>query len=215
MVKQKVQEEQLTEYEKKYRALKMREEVKKTAERTRKQMDKEWARYQEAKKQGEVKDKEANEALKMWRFFKRMHELAQRFQTMLERIQSVDELFQILQGTQEIFHAILGQKNDKVTRNMKKDLRLFKKKLANYEAQMDELLDYIDSIFDEKPNAFVQFWNWLTRKPQKTPSDVLKANEAKYQAEMQAYQNEKAEGAVEDGNTTPNDGGNSDDFGAF
>ncbi|MBQ7879012.1 MAG: hypothetical protein IJ317_00020, partial [Clostridia bacterium] len=163
-------EEQLTEYEKKYRALKMREEVKKTAERTRKQMDKEWNRYQEAKKialqkkaeadrmtdenakeaalkVANMKAKEANEALKMGRFFMRMHELAQRFMLMLERIQSIDELFRILQGTQEIFHSILGQKNDKVTKDMKKDLRLFKKKLASYEAQMDDLLDFIDSIF--------------------------------------------------------------------
>ena len=233
-------EEQMSEYEKKYRALKMREEVKNTAERTRKQMDKEWARYKEAKKivdqkkadaakaelegnQGakdsalkmaEIKAKEANEAFKMARFFMRMHELAQRFMMMLERVQSIDELFNILSGTQQMFHAILGQKNDKVTKSMKKDLRKFKKKLADYEAQMEELLEYIDSIFDEKPNLFTRFCNWIKRKPAKSALDVLEANEASFLQQMESYQIENSEEVSGGSTPTPTAGGD-EDFGAF
>lgn len=233
-------EEQLTEYEKKYRALKMREEVKKTAERTRKQMDKEWNRYQEAKKialqkkaeaeratdenakeaamkVANMKAKEANEALKMGRFFMRMHELAQRFMLMLERIQSIDELFRILEGTQEIFHSILGQKNDKVTKNMKKDLRLFKKKLASYEAQMDDLLDFIDSIFDDKPNVFVRIVRWFKGEKQKSALDTLAANEKELLPQIESYQNEQMgeATATDTGSDTPTGTEKGGDFGGF
>ncbi len=179
------------------RAMRTVHETKSKAELQRQQ---EWERYLEAKKRGDVKA--ANEALKMWNFINKMCQLADRFVVALERVQSIQSLFDMLESTTSLFTQIMTLDNTKVMRDMKKNLKLFKKKLKQYEQQMTDVFDLLDNLFDERPNAFVRFFNRLFGKKEKSPEEVLMANEAAFGAEMAAYGKEY-EGTTEDTGATP------------
>lgn len=256
-------EKQISDFEKKYRALKMRDEVKDTASHTRMRMAEKWEAYQREKeaakkyateaakykdavetksdkknatkveltpeqalekeerkreyerlmKLADDKSKRASKALKMWRFHMRTYGLAERFIELLDDMQAFDEMFQLLEATQGTFHSILSNDYTGVTKEMKKDLRRFKTMLKKSEQQSDRLIEYMDSMFEDKPNVFVRFWNWLTKKESKSSWEALLASENSLVADMAQYKSMLAEEQGEEPVDTPTSGG--DDFGAF
>ena len=163
-------------------AKKMMEEVKVTRKRSELQMKKEYARYKAALEKGDYKM--ANDALKMWQFIYKMNELADRFIVMLERVQTIQDLFNILQGTCEVFSQIMKLDNNLVFKDLKKNIKIFKKKLKQYEQQMDEVINFIDTIFDEPVNPIVKFFRKLFGKKEPTQEEIFKANQQKYAAAL-------------------------------
>ena len=166
-------------------AARMMHEVKATRTRAEAQMKKEYERYVASKEKGD--EKMANDALKMWNFLYKMNELANRFVMTLDRLQSVQDLFNILSGTSQLFTEIMSLDNDKVMSKMRKNLRKFKKKLKQYETQMDDLLYYLDGIFEERTGPVTKFFNKLFKKEEKTTAEVLAENEAMFAENLKEY----------------------------
>ena len=163
----------------------MMSEVKATRTRAEAQMKKEYERYIAAKEKGD--EKMAYDALKMWNFLHKMNQLANRFVMTLDRLQSVQDLFNILSGTSRIFTEIMTLDNTKVMRKMKKNLRKFKAQLRKYETQMDDLLVYLDGMFEDRPGPIKQFFNKLFKKEEKTISEMLAEGEAELSASLSEY----------------------------
>lgn len=174
------------EYQQKVKTTQMMKEVKATKTRAEAQLAREYARYQEALAQGNYKM--ANDALKMWNFIFKMNQLANRFVVTLERVQSIQDLFNILSGTCEVFTQIMSLDNNAVMKDMRKNLKTFKKKLKQYERQMDELFDFIDGIFDERPNPIVRFFNKLFGKKEKSAEEQFRENQALMAANLSSYE---------------------------
>lgn len=174
------------EYQQKVKTTQMMKEVKATKTRAEQQLAREYQRYQDALKSGNAKM--ANDALKMFNFIYKMNALADRFVVTLERVQSIQDLFNILSGTCEVFTQIMALDNNAVMKDMRKNLKTFKKKLREYERQMDELFDFIDGIFDERPNPIVRFFNKLFGKKEKTPEEQLQENMAAFGGNLATYE---------------------------
>ena len=153
----------------------MMSEVKATRTRAEAQMKKEYERYVAAKEKGD--EKMANDALKMWNFLYKMNQLANRFVMTLDRLQSVQDLFNILSGTSQIFSEIMSLDNGKVMRKMRRNLKKFKSQLKKYESQMDELLVYLDGMFEERPSGIKRLFNKMFKKEEKTTAQILQENE--------------------------------------
>ena len=178
-------------------AKKMMEEVKVTRKRSELQMKKEYARYTAALEKGDYKM--ANDALKMWQFIYKMNELADRFIVMLERVQTIQDLFNILQGTCEVFSQIMKLDNNLVFKDLKKNIKIFKKKLKQYEQQMDEVINFIDTIFDEPVNPIVKFFRKLFGKKEPTQEEIFKANQQKYASALSTYESNMGEESTTNG----------------
>ena len=163
----------------------MLQEVKNSKSRAEEQMRKEYAKYQAALEQNDYK--RANEALKMWEFTRKLNELAVRFVQLLERVETFQDMFNILSATNESFGNLMNMNNNRMFGQMKKNLRIFRRKLRAYEKQMDELIVWMDTLFDEKPNFFVRLIKKIKKEPEKTPEDILRENQAKYANELNAY----------------------------
>ncbi len=151
-------------------ALKMLGEVRETSTRAQAKMRVEYENHRKYREQGNFK--RANQALRTFRFVYRMNELATRFIEVLETVQTVEDLFRMLEGTSETFSQLMSFNSDKVTKSVKKNLKQFKARLAKYEAQTDRLLEYIETIFDERPSFFKRFINKLTGKKPRSDSDI-------------------------------------------
>ncbi|MBQ3220662.1 MAG: hypothetical protein IJB34_01720 [Clostridia bacterium] len=178
-------------------AKKMMEEVKVTRKRSELQMKKEYARYKAALEKGDYKM--ANDALKMWQFIYKMNELADRFIVMLERVQTIQDLFNILQGTCEVFSQIMKLDNNLVFKDLKKNIKIFKRKLKQYEQQMDEVINFIDTIFDEPVNPIVKFFRKLFGKKEPSQEEIFKANQQKYAAALSTYESNMGEESTTSG----------------
>lgn len=152
------------------KALEMLGEVRETSARAQVKMKTEYENHKRYVKEGNYK--KANQALRTFRFVYRMNELATRFIEVLETVQTVEDLFRMLEGTSETFSQLMSFNNDKVTKNVKKNLKQFKKKLASYEAQTEKLLEYIESIFDERPSLIKRIINKLTGKKPRSDSEI-------------------------------------------
>lgn len=172
-------------------AKKMMEEVRVTRKRSELQMKKEYARYKAALEKGDYKM--ANDALKMWQFIYKMNELADRFIVMLERVQTIQDLFNILQGTCQVFSQIMKLDNNLVFKDLKKNIKIFKKKLKQYEQQMDEVINFIDTIFDEPVNPIVKFFRKLFGHKEPTQEEIFKANQQKYASALSTYESNMGE----------------------
>lgn len=192
----------------KKQAQKMMGEIENARTRAHQQMDKEWAKYQDAKQKG--RHKEAERALKMWNFFRKMCEMADKFTESLERIESIQDLLNILQGTCQIFQDLVNIDNNAMFKNMKTNLKKFRKKLREYEATMDSLVDMIDTVLDEKDNIFVRIGKKLGFIKPVSDADSLARREAELAAEREAYTVDHQEtAAVETTTTKPADEGTS------
>ena len=178
-------EESRTRREQERMTARMMSEVKATRTRAESQMKKEYERYIAAKEKGD--EKMANDALKMWNFLYKMNQLATRFVMTLDRLQSVQDLFNILSGTSRIFTEIMTLDNTKVMRNMRKNLKKFKHQLKKYESQMDELLIYLDGMFEERPGPIKRFFNMLFKQEEKTTSEILAENETALADTLKEY----------------------------
>lgn len=163
----------------------MMSEVKATRTRAEAQMKKEYDRYVTAKEKGD--EKTAYDALKMWNFLYKMNQLATRFVMTLDRLQSVQDLFNILSGTTRIFTEIMSLDNTKVMRKMRRNLKKFKHQLKKYESQMDELLDYLDGIFEERPSGVKKLFNKMFKKEEKTTAQILAENEELLSQNLKEY----------------------------
>ena len=163
----------------------MMSEVKATRTRAEAQMKKEYERYIAAKEKGD--EKMAYDALKMWNFLHKLNQIANRFVMTLDRLQSVQDLFNILSGTSRIFTEIMSLDNTKVMRKMKKNLRKFKAQLRKYETQMDDLLVYLDGMFEDRPGPIKQFFNKLFKQEEKTISEMLAEGEAELSSSLSDY----------------------------
>ena len=174
------------EYEQQMKTAQMMDEVRATKTRAEAQMAKEYERYKQALAEGNIKV--ANDSLKMFNFIYKLSELSDRFILTLERVQSIQDLFNILNGTSAIFAEIMSLDNGKSMRRMRRNLKLFKKKLRQYERQMDELFNFIDNLFDERPNFFVRLINKIRGKKEKTDAEILAENQAKIGENLAAYE---------------------------
>lgn len=145
--------------------------VHETKSKAELQLEREWNRFLEHYEKGNYKA--AIEALKMYNFISKMCALADRFVIALERVQSIQSLFDMLQSTGEVFGQIMSLDNAAVMKDMKKNLGIFKKKLKEYERNMTEIFDVLDNLFDEKPNIFVRFINWITGKKPESDKEML------------------------------------------
>lgn len=163
----------------------MMSEVKATRTRAEAQMKKEYERYVAAKEKGD--EKIAYDALKMWSFLNKMNQLATRFVMTLDRLQSVQDLFNILSGTSQIFTEIMSLDNTHVMRKMKRNLRRFKNQLKRYESQMDELLVYLDGMFEERPSGIKRLFNKIFKQEEKTLTEVLEQSEAELSGDLNEY----------------------------
>ena len=189
----------------------MMKEIHVARTRAHEQMARERAKYEAAKERGDYK--EASRALKMWNFFRKMCLLADKFTENLERIQSIQDLLNILQGTCQLFKDLVNIDNMGMFRDMKSNLKKFKKKLKQYEDMMDSLFGIIDTVLDEKPNIFVRFFNWIRGVKPKTDEELLKEQEEALAKELAMDANEKAGSEGNKGETAaPSDGG--DNFGS-
>lgn len=171
----------------------MMSEVKATRTRAEAQMKKEYERYVIAKEKGD--EKIAYDALKMWNFLFKMNQLANRFVMTLDRLQSVQDLFNILSGTSQIFTEIMSLDNTKVMRKMRRNLKKFKKQLKNYESQMDELLVYLDGMFEERPSGVKRLFNKMFKKEEKTTSQILAESEEMLAGSLAEYVDSLGENA--------------------
>ena len=104
-----------------------------------------------------------------------MNELADRFIVMLERVQTIQDLFNILQGTCEVFSQIMKLDNNLVFKDLKKNIKIFKRKLKQYEQQMDEVINFIDTIFDEPVNPIVKFFRKLFGKKEPSQEEISRS----------------------------------------
>ena len=154
-------------------------------------MKKEYARYKAALEKGDYKM--ANDALKMWQFIYKMNELADRFIVMLERVQTIQDLFNILQGTCQVFSQIMQLDNNLVFKDLKKNIKIFKRKLKDYESQMDQVINFIDTIFEEPVNPIVKFFRKLFGKKEPSQEEIFKANQQKYAAVLSTYESNMGE----------------------
>ncbi|MBE5732534.1 MAG: hypothetical protein E7353_05780 [Clostridiales bacterium] len=182
--------------------------------RAHQQMDKEWEKYTQAREKGLAK--EAMRSLKMWNFFRKMCKLSDAFTENLERIESIQDLLNMLQGTCQLFKNLVGINNMGLFRSMKSNLRKFKKKLKQYERTMDEVFELIDTVLDDKPNVFVRFFNKLRRVKPKTDEEILKEQEellskerAEYTAMLEVNNADVKPDASKPASTAP-----ADDFGS-
>ena len=166
----------------------MMSEVKATRTRAEAQMKKEYERYVSAKENGD--EKMAYDALKMWNFLRKMNQLANRFVMTLDRLQSLQDLFNILSGTSQIFSEIMTLDNTKVMRKMRKNLKKFKGQLKKYESQMDELLVFLDGMFEERPSGIQRLFNKIFKKEEKTLTQMLEEGEAELADSLVEYANE-------------------------
>ena len=199
---------------KKRETKRMMKEIHVAKTRAHQQMDKEWAKYEAAKERGDFK--EASRAFKMWNFFRKMCLLADKFTENLERIESIQDLLNILQGTCELFKSLVNIDNMGLFRSMKSNLRKFKKKLKQYETMMDSLFDIIDTVLDDKPNIFVRIFNKIRGVKPETDEEILQKQEKALEKERAQYMSER--GADDEATTTtttppPSEGGADDGFG--
>lgn len=197
--------------------------VHETKSKAEQQLEKEWRRFNEFMEKGNYKA--AYEALRMWTFINKMCTLADRFVIALERVQSIQSLFDMLQSTSEVFGQIMSLDNAGVMKDMKKNLRTFKKKLKEYERNMTEIFDVLDDLFDDKPNIFVRFINWITGKKAKSDEEKIAELMSAYKPQMDEYSKNNGgdgtpaapagggQGGGKGGNATPPAGG--DDWAAF
>ena len=105
----------------------MLQEVKNSKSRAEEQMRKEYAKYQAALEQNDYK--RANEALKMWEFTRKLNERAVRFVQLLERVETFQDMFNILSATNESFGNLMNMNNNRMFGQMKKNLRLLIRKI--------------------------------------------------------------------------------------
>ena len=109
----------------------MLQEVKQSKSRAETQMRREYGKYLEALEQKDYK--RANEALKMWEFTRKLNELAVRFVGLLERVETFQDMFNILSATNETFGSLMNINNNRMFGQMKRNLRKFRRKLRKYE----------------------------------------------------------------------------------
>lgn len=164
----------------------MLKEVKESRSRAEMQMRQEYVKYQNALAENDYK--KANEALKMWQFTKKLNELANRFVQLLERVETFQDMFNILSATNESFSNLMNMNNNRMFGSMKRNLKKFRRKLRSYERQMDELIVWMDTLFEDRPNFFVRWINKMKGKQEKTPEEVLRENQEKYKTELDAYE---------------------------
>lgn len=164
----------------------MLKEVKESRSRAEIQMRQEYVKYQNALAENDYK--KANEALKMWQFTKKLNELANRFVQLLERVETFQDMFNILSATNESFSNLMNMNNTRMFGSIKRNLKKFRRKLRAYEKQMDELIVWMDTLFEDRPNFFVRWINKMKGKKEKTPEEVLRENQEKYKAELDAYE---------------------------
>lgn len=176
----------------------MLQEVKQSKGRAEEQMKREYAKYLAALEQNDCK--RANEALKMWNFTRKLNELAVRFMQLLERVETFQDMFNILSATNESFRNLMNMDNSRMFRDMKKNLRKFRRKLRAYEKQMDELIVWMDTLFDERPNFFVRMINKIKGTKEKTPEEILRENQEKYGDELRSYAASLGENGGRSGN---------------
>ncbi len=149
------------------------------------QIEKEYNKYIDLKNKG--KFEEAKRALKIFLFMSKMQRLATKFKELLERVENIQRLFDILQDTNKIFTDLMSIDNAVMMRSMKKNLKLFRKKISKYESDMNQMFDLIDRAFDDRPNPIVAFFNKLFGKKGPNASDDLAAFEAQAQTYINDY----------------------------
>jgi hypothetical protein len=163
----------------------MLQEVKQSKSRAETQMRREYGKYLEALEQKDYK--RANEALKMWEFTRKLNELAVRFVGLLERVETFQDMFNILSATNETFGSLMNINNNRMFGQMKRNLRKFRRKLRKYEKQMDELIVWMDELFDERPNAFKRLINKIKKTPEKTDEEIFLENQARNKESLDSY----------------------------
>lgn len=107
--------------------------------------------YQKYKDAAEKKQyKEATWAFKMFRLMQKLYVVAEKYVSIFDVAQAINQMMKMLLSTNESFKTLAKLSTQGQTRKIKRNLKKFKRSVARFERFADEIVEAIDSIFDEK-----------------------------------------------------------------
>ena len=122
----------------------------------------------------EGSEKKQIRALKRIKFYTKLKEFIFNLQDVLKEVRIMQESFALVGDMTTTINNLLKldtQFNEKTAQQTMKMLRMHIRKM---EKAIDRTIEGMDAMFDEpKPNIFVQFWNWITRRKAETDQEKL------------------------------------------
>ena len=161
MAKEKVvNQEPQTQFERQCMIADARENAEISAAKLQIKASKSYDKYLHYKNIG--KYKEAMQELKWYSINEKLQNLTQKIIEFLDRVEDIENLFQVLGQVNVGLSAINGFQNGKELSSLKKNLKGMVKCIKKLDKIADDLMKTMDNMFGGGPNIFVRFFNFIT-----------------------------------------------------